>query len=131
MDFAALVYGYHTNKSTPHFGTVNCLQPSLRQMVPNSTCTLGFIHNSSGWQVASHTRSHQGLAFAVDFLVRNVFHATGVIAARVGHGIRRFGPHSGAISSTLMWWRGHLDKHESFEKNSNHSLSTKDIVGVA
>lgn len=129
MDVTALTYGYHTQQSTPHYGAVKCLEQAISNMPFDRLCVIGFVQNNSGWHVAQNTRSNQSLAFAIEFAVSNVFHATGVIAARVGKGIRKFSPYAGATSSTLLWWQCSLEGHSSFETSANNSFMTKNILG--
>lgn len=74
MDFTALTYGYHIQESTPHYGAVKCLEQALSNMPFDRLCVIGFVQNNSGWHVAQNTSSNQSLAFAVEFLVSNVFH---------------------------------------------------------
>ena len=129
MDFIELTYGYHTQKSAPHYGAVQCIEQALTNMPMDRLCVTGFVQNTTGWHVAHTTRSNQSVAFAIEFLVQHVFHATGVIAARLGKGMRTFAPCSGATSSTLLWWQRSLEGHSAFETPTNESVMTKNVVG--
>ena len=84
MDITALTYGYHTQKSSPHYGAVQCIEQALTNMPMDRLCVVGFVQNTTGWHVAQTTRSNQSVPFAIEFLAQNVFHAIGVIAARLG-----------------------------------------------
>jgi len=98
---------------------VQCIEQALTNMPPDRLCVIGFVQNTTGWHVAQTTRSNQNVAFAIEFLVQNVFNATGVIAARLQKGIRNFVPYSGAAASTLFWWQRSLKEHLSFENTPN------------
>ena len=128
MDFTALVFGFHTHFATAHYGAVSCLTNALDNMRVAETMTIGFVYDRH-WQVTQSTRQNQALAFAIEFLVRNVFHGTGVTTAKIGRGIRTFPTAKHVNSTTLIWWTHHIDKHSVFEARSNKGYQTKDVVG--
>ena len=129
MEFTALVFGIHTCLDTAHYGAVNCLSTALSKMRVSETMTIGFTHSNHRWQATQSTKQHQAIAFAIEFLLRNVFNAAGVIATRVGRGFQQFKLYQKVTATTLIWWTDKIENHSVFETNSNSGFQTKSVVG--
>ena len=74
--------------------------------------------------------THEDVAYAVEFLVNTVFHATAVVAARIGKGINTFRKYTGAIANTLLCWKTSFDNISSAEMQTADDFHSKDIFGT-
>ena len=104
MDFSGLVYGYLAMPNTTAGGAARCLTLNLAKMRPNAPITVGLVFSDTWKTMKTKVESHKDIAYAVDFLANNVFHATSVVAARLGRAVSSFKTSRGATASKLLWW---------------------------
>ena len=57
------------------------------------------------------------------------FHATGVVAARLGRAVSTFKTFRGATASKLLWWKRSFDDLSTAEFDRASGYHTKDVVG--
>jgi len=131
MDFTAVVFGYLATPSTSAGGAAKCLLTTLSHMRENSIVTVGFVKQSDTWIPTQLHSTHKHVAYAVEFLVKNVFHATGVVAAKLGKSVSTFKSFKGAIASKLLWWNSKVgfDNMQSADMFDTSGYHTKNIVG--
>ena len=129
MDFSALVFGYLATLTTSAGGAAKCIPTALSHMRDDVTVTVGLVLERN-WQPMESLSKNRAVTYAVEFLVKNVFHATGVVAAKIGKAVRTFKAYNGATASKLLWWKGtDFDQLETADMESATGYHTKNVVG--
>ena len=73
MDFSGLVYGYLAMPNTTAGGAARCFTLDLAKMRPNAPITVGLVFSDTWRPMKTTVESHKDIAYAVGFLVTNVF----------------------------------------------------------
>ena len=102
---------------------------NLAAMRPNAPITVGLVYSDTWRPMKTTVESHRDIAYAVEFLVTNVFHATGVVAARLGRAVSSFKTFKGATASKLLWQNRSSDDLSSADFERASGYHTKDVVG--
>ena len=108
---------------------MRCLYTAISKLPEGKIGTVGFIYKNV-WRPGKFQSNERSIAFAIEFLVKNVFHATGVVAARYGRAPSRLKMFPGATASKLLWWIGEqIDGVAHADISTNASIATKDYAG--
>merc|ERR1711873_113852 len=84
------------------WSTIRTTADSLAQ---GSLIQVGYYQRDGQWIRVSGKARYPELFSAVKFFAENHLQLTGVVAARLGHGVRELSPLKGYVASTVLLWR--------------------------